>query len=253
MIELHVDHYIVDDGGDIHGYTGPQLVVIAHAKKLVTIHEHGRQLDELAADRMVALLDLALAACQEPETAGGGVDTALSRPITSYSLHVHRMLREQRATTTLSVNHYAPWPIGRAVSTFLAALREATGPLPATAARAWDLAATWMTARDLGPSFAARQVVPLPSIVQTFSCDDTVYFRAGQRPQRSELYRLDPGQLVWLRDDGAPLPIASVEGQRWALPCGAGVIEVHQEWQQARRIYVRIDDPERGIWVQRGD
>ena len=51
--------------------------------------------------------------------------------------------------------------------------------------------------------------------------------------------------------DHAPAqPLAPV-GARWVLPCGAGVVETHEEWQQPRRIYVRVDDPVRGIWVQR--
>jgi hypothetical protein len=248
-IELDVESYYVHDGGDKPAYRGPQLVVRVHALKVITIHEVGRQVDEIAPQRANELVGLALDACDEPQP-GPGIDTAIGRPITAYQLRVHRALRERRASLAHHVNHYGARALGPRFSAFLSALREATGPLPPTAASAWDLAATWMAPRDLGDLWRARIAIPLPAIVTAFSHDDVVYFRAGQPPQRSELYRLQQNELVWLREGEPAAPVPS-DRLRWLLPCGGGVIEAHQEWQQPRRIYVRVDDPARGIYVQR--
>lgn len=250
-IELAVDRYVVHDSGAIADYRGPQLIVDVHANRLVTIHELGRQVDELAPQQTNALVELGLAACDEHQ-APFGIDTAIGRPITTYRLGVYRALREATRQTTHQINHHGPQPLGPAFSTFLTALREATGPLPMTAATAWDVAARWLGARDLGPLWHAGQPVPLPSIITAVSCDEVVHLRAGQPPQRSELYRLDGNELAWLRANHAPIALTMYDGLRWILPCGAGVVEVHHEWQEPRRIYVRIDDPARGIFVQRG-
>jgi hypothetical protein len=249
-IDFCVEHYFVNDGGSIGDYRGPQLVIAAHAGRLVTIHELGRQVDELSALRMNALVELALAACDE-EQAPFGPDTACGRPTTTYSLHVYRALHERTAHATHEVNQYLPTALGPAFSAFLVALREATGPLAGDARAAWDHAARWLAPHDLGALYRAGQPVPMPSIVGAFADDDMVFLRAGQPPQRSELYRLDGNQLVWLRGNDT-IALTMFDGPRYELPCGAARVEVHHEWQQPRRLYVRIDDPARGIYVQRG-
>ena len=248
-VELRVERCVVDDMGISRDYVGPQLIVVAHQGKLITIDELSRQIEDIAPERMLALVELAVLACDE-EQPRGGADTALSRPITSYRVNVFRAHDNRDVTTSMGINHYAPAPLGPAMTRFLAALREASGHLPATAAMGWDLAATWMGPVELGDLFHSGRPIPLPNIVQTFAQDGTVYVRAGQPPQRTELYRLDGDGMVWMRD-GAEMPLTCIEGHRWVLPCGAGVIETHREWQQPRRIYVRVTDPARGIYVQR--
>ncbi len=249
QIELFVERYYVHDDGTITDYQGPQLVVFVSANRIVTLHELGRQVDELSAHRSHELVERALAACDEPQ-ADFGVDTAIGRPTTRYQLRVYRALHETTRASRHAINGYDARALGPAYSAFLAMLRERTGMLPPAATRAWDLAATYLAASDLGDLYRAGQAIPLPAIVSAFADDGTVYFRAGQPPNRSELYRLDGNQLVWLRGNEA-VPLTMVDGPRYALPCGAGAIHVHQQWQQPRRIYVRIDDPVRGIYVQR--
>ncbi|MBA3500325.1 MAG: hypothetical protein H0T65_08130, partial [Deltaproteobacteria bacterium] len=204
----------------------------------------------IALDRTAALIALAVAACTEAQTEFG-VDTAIGRPTTCYRIAVLQAMTNVVHACRHAINHYDPYPLEPAFSAFLTALREATGPMPQTASAAWDRAATWMHPRDLGPLFHAGQPVPLPSIVSTFVDDGIVFVRAGQPPLRSELYRLDPGELVWLPDNREPVPLTMYGGHRWVLPCGGGVIETHDRWQQPRMIYVRVDDPARGIYVQR--
>jgi hypothetical protein len=251
VIELRVEHYIHHDGfPPIHDYAGPQLIVIAHAGKLVTIHELGRHVEDLDLGRMMELIELGLAACDERQ-ADGGIDTAIARPMTSYHLRVYRALREADRSASHSINHYAARALGPAYSALLAALRETSGAVHPSAARAWDRAATWMCAQPLGDMFDLGQPVPLPRLVNAFACNETVYFRAGQAPDPSELYRLDGNQLSWLRGNDPPIPLTMLDHLRYELPCGGGVIELHQEWEQPRRIYVRNVDPARGIWVQR--
>jgi hypothetical protein len=250
-IELAVEHYFVLDDGKVDDYRGPQLAITAHTGRLVTIHELGRQLDPLSPVQMNALVELALAACDEVQ-ADFGIDTACGRPTTSYQLHVYRALHARTAHATHQINHYGPAALGPAFSAFLVALREATGPLAADARGAWDHAARWIAARDLGPLYGACQPVPMPSIVGAFADDETVYLRAGQPPQRSELYRLDGDQLVWLRGNNDTVALTMYDGPRYQLPCGAARVEVHHEWQRPRRLYIRVDDPARGIYVQRG-
>jgi hypothetical protein len=248
-IELRVEHLVVNDNWISNDYGGPQLIVIAHQGKLVTIDELSRQIEPLQPEHMVKLVELALAACDEQQPRGG-VDTANSRPLTFFRMHVYRALHEREVSRTIVINHYASFSLGPVVSRFLAALRAASLHLPATAQMGWDLAATWMAPVELGDLFQIGRAVPLPEIVQTFTQEGTVYFRSGQPPQRSELYRLDGDGVVWIRDSDE-LALTCIEGHRWILPCGAGVIETHQAWQQPRRIYVRITDPIRGIYVQR--
>jgi hypothetical protein len=142
-IELAVEHYFVGDDSAIADYRGPQLIVIAHAERVVTIHELGRQVDELAIERAVELIDLGIAACAEPQ-ADLGFDTAIGRPTTRYRLRVYRALPETTATLQHAVNHYAPRALGPTLSRFLVALRETIGPLPATATSAWDDATRWL-------------------------------------------------------------------------------------------------------------
>lgn len=249
QIELMVERYYVHDDGTITDYQGPQLVVLVSANRIVTFHDLGRQIDELSAERSYQLVESALAACDEPQ-ADFGIDTAMGRPTTTFRLRAYRALHETTRASRHAINGYAPRALGPVYSAFLALLRERTGPLPAAASRAWDLAATWFAPSDLGPLYRAGQPVPMPAIVTAFAEDDTVYFRAGQPPNRSELYRLDGLQLVWLRGNET-IPLTAIDGPNYALPCGAGAIHVHQEWQQPRRIYVRIEDPVRGIYVQR--
>lgn len=248
-IELSIEHYQSLDGSGTVAYRGPQLLVCVHGGRLVTLHEDGRQVDMIAHAQTRALVELGLAACDEPQAAFG-IDTALGRPVTTYQLRVLRAHPERRAALTHDINGHTPAVLGPAFSAFLVALREATGPLPDPARHAWDRAARWLAPRDLGPLYAAGQPVPLPSLVGAFAEDDVVYLRAGQPPQRSELYRLDGNQLVWLRGNDA-VALTMHEGPRYELPCGAARVEVHHEWQQPRRLYIRVDDPERGIHVQR--
>lgn len=248
-IDLVVEHYFVGDSCEIGDYRGPQLAISARALRVVTVSELGRQIDALTAPQMIALVELGLAACDEAQ-APFGIDTAIGRPVTTYQLHVHRLLDARRAYASHEVNGYEPAALGPAFSAFLVALREATGPLPADAATAWDRGARYVGPRDLGALYHAGQPVPLSSIISAFAEDETVYLRAGQPPARSELYRLDGNQLVWLRG-AETIALTMLDGLRYALPCGAGRVEVHHEWQQPRRIYVRIDDPARGIFVQR--
>lgn len=249
-LELSVERYFVDDNCSIADYRGPQLIVVAHASRLVTIHELGRQIDELEPARMTALVELALLACDEPQE-DFGFDTAIGRPTTSYRLRVFRALREAERSCRHAINHYDAHALHPAFTQLLTALRQVTGPLPPSAANAWDNAARWLGPGDLGALWQARRPVPLPAIINAFTEPGPVYFRAGQPPHRSELYRLDGNELAWLRDGAAPTPVTMQDGLRWILPCGGGVIEAFNPWQRPRRIYVRVDDPARGIYVQR--
>jgi hypothetical protein len=170
-----------------------------------------------------------------------------------------------------SVNHSAPHALPGMWSTFLRTLRDAIGPIEAAHATAWDLALTWTGAFDLGPTFRHGGVVPLPHLVTSFTLDDGgVYLRTGQRPVAGDpyrtmdatpsvLYRFDEPACT-LRDENSKREVPLDDGigdrshhphHRWTLPCGGGTLEFHREWQTPPRLVVRIDDPARGIYVQK--
>jgi hypothetical protein len=253
-IELHVDAHLVNDDMTIDDYQGPHLVVIAYGGKLVTFSDVGRTVVELAAERMQQLLAIALAAEHEPYATAP--DTAVARPITSYVLHVERMLEHHRFSGGLAVNHYGVRALGPSWSGLIAALREAGGRLPRPAADAWDFAATWLGPLDLGPAWTGGQVVRLPATVTAFEHAGPFYLRVGQPPQRSELYCHDGETLVHVAGERCALPATPLRDwhvrERWILPCGGGSLVVAREWRRPPRFVVHALDPERPFYVQRG-
>lgn len=253
-IELRVEAYVVTDLMQVEDYRGPDLIVIAHADKLVSITAGGRAIAELAPERMHELLELAVAAEHEPHRVG--VDTATARPLTRCHLHVERLLREHRFAAGRTVNHYAVHALGPRWSAAIAALRDAAGAVhDARAAEGWDVAAAFLAPIDLGPVWAAGGVVQLPSAVAAFEHAGPVYLRVGQPPQRSELYCYDGG-LVHVGDVRRavePAPLAPWHhGERWVLPCGGGTLMIGHEWQRPPRFVAHALDPARPIYVQRG-
>jgi hypothetical protein len=253
-IELHVDAHVVNDDATIDDYQGPHLVVIAHGGKLVTFSDVGRTVVELAAERMQQLLAIALAAEHELYTTAS--DTAVARPITSYVLHVERMLDHHRFSCRLAVNHYGVRALGPSWSGLIAALREAAGRLPRPTVDAWDFAVAWLGPLDLGPAWTGGQAVRLPLTVTVFEHAGPVYLRVGQPPQRSELYCHDGETLVHVADERRVLPTTPLRDwhvrERWLLPCGGGSLVIAHEWQRPPRFVVHALDPERPIYVQRG-
>lgn len=238
----------------IEDYHGPDLLVIAHAGKLVTFTAEGRTLADLAPERMLELLDLAIAAEHEPYRPGA--DTAEVRPITSYHLRAERLLQEHRFTTSLSVNHCYPRALGPRWSALIAGLRGAAGKLPpARPSGCWDFAAAFLDPIDLGPEWAAGGVVRLPPAVAAFEHAGPVYLRVGQPPHQSELYCHDGG-LVHVDDQRraiTPTPLMEWhQPDRWLLPCGGGTVMIGHEWQRPPRFTVHAFDPARPIYVQRG-
>jgi hypothetical protein len=254
LVELHVDAHVVGDDLMIDDYQGPRLIAIAHAGKLVTIADGDRAIAELDVDRMQRLLALALAT--EHERYSPGVDTAIARPITSYDLRVCRMLDRHDHAGRLAVNHYGPRALGPRWTALITELRDAAGRASPPSADAWDFAAAWAGPLDLGPAWIAGQVVRLPSLAAAFEHTGPVYLRAGQPPQRSELYCHDGTALVHIDGDRRAVPATQLRDwhvrDRWILPCGGGSVTVAREWQRPARFVVHTHDPARPIYVQRG-
>jgi hypothetical protein len=253
-IELRVDSYVVTDRMEIEDYRGPELIVLAHAGRVVEITASRRTLVELAPERMHELLELAIAAEHEPHREG--VDTATARPVTRYRLCAERVMREHRFTASRQVNHLVPHALAPRWSALIAALREAAGP-PADprAAEAWDVAAAFVGPIELGPVWTAGGVVQLPRDVTAFEHDGPVYLRVGQPPGRSALYCYDRG-LVYVADERRVVPRSPFAirhpGERWLMPCGGGSVQLCHEWQRPLRFVAHAFDPARPIFVQRG-
>lgn len=251
-LELRVDSYVVRDNLGVEDYSGPRLIVIAHAGKLVVIPEGERVVVDLAPERMQYLVELAVAAEHEPYRAG--VDTAIARPITTYQLRVERMRRHYAFTSGVSVNHYGVRALGPRWSALIVALRDALTRPPNAAAAAWDFAIPFLGPIALGADWDAGAVVRLPTAVCSFEHAGPVYLRVGQPPERSALYRYD-GELVSLGDENQRLDATPLvdwhERSRWILPCGGGTVIAGHEWQRPPRIVVHAIDPARPFYVQR--
>lgn len=254
---LHRDDSIIPDH-----YVGPELVVVAHSNRIVSLTPHGRIVRPLSARAATALLDAATLA--RNEQCELGVDTAISRVITMFYLRVdHARGPSHSFSFTGAVNHSAPRALPGLWSTLLRILRDAIGPLDAPNAAAWDLAMTWTGPYDLGPTFRHGGVVALPHLVTSFTVEDGVYLRTGQVPVAGDPYRtMDRTPSVLYRfeehacalvDEAAKRTIAPDPGdhRRWTLPCGGGAIALHHEWKTPPRLVVRVDDPARGIYVQK--
>jgi len=144
-------------------------------------------------------------------------------------------------------------------SSLLRTLRDASGALPAAAGDAWDLALTWTSPIDLGSVWRAGGEIRIPHVVTAFEHDGPLFLRVGQLtppqlPYRedarpSQLYRLLDRRLVCV-DDGRILEPTQDHPLRWVLPCGGGVVMHHPEWRPPHRTVVRVDDLDRGIYVQ---
>ncbi len=263
-IELRVDQsWHPDDLAVLaDDYQGPELVVVAHANRIASLTPYGRVVRPLSARAAMALLDAAsLARTEQFEP---GVDTAVSRLITMFYLRVdHARGPSHSFSIRGAVNHQAPHPLPGLWSTLLRVMRDAIGPLDAGNASAWDIAMTWTSPFDLGPTFRHGGVVALPHLVTSFTVDDGgIYLRTGQIPiagdpyrtmdaTPSVLYRLDEPSCT-LVDEKTKRPIPPDEsGRQWTLPCGGGALALHREWRTPPRLVVRVDDPARGIYVQK--
>lgn len=265
-IELRVDQsWHPDDLAFLPAdYQGPELVVVAHANRIVSLTPHGRIVRPLSSRAATTLLDavtLAKSEQQEP-----GVDTALSRLITTLRIRVDHARGPSHSFSLIgAVNHQMPHALPGLWSTFLRVLRDAIGPLDIETAAAWDLALTWTGPFELGPTFRHGGVVSLPHLVTALTVEDALYLRTGQVPTAGDpyrtmdrtpsvLYHFDPrtGVLIdqdtkrAIEDDG-DVGMA----RRWTLPCGGGAIALHREWKTPPRLVVRVDDPARGVYVQK--
>ncbi|MGE0395887.1 MAG: hypothetical protein AB7T06_04090 [Kofleriaceae bacterium] len=264
-IELRVDQsWHPDDLAFLPAdYQGPELVAVAHANRIVSLTPYGRIVRPLSSRAASTLLDavtLARSEQQEP-----GIDTALSRLITTFRIRVDHARGPSHSFSLIgAVNHMAPHALPGLWSTFLRVLRDAIGPLDAETAAAWDLALTWTGPFELGPTFKNGGVVALPHLVTALTIEDALYLRTGQLPVAGDPYRTmdrTPSVLYHLdvrtgvlfdQDAKRSVEPEEVRGtQQWTLPCGGGAIALHREWKTPPRIVVRVDDPARGIYVQK--
>jgi len=236
-------------------YRGPELVAIAHAGRLATVTAAGRNAVSLPASDAKSIVEAALAA--RGDRVEPGIDTALDRVLTA--IHVrYSDPRGQAGSFSIVgvVNHAAPHSLPPAWSRLLTRMRDAAGPLSEVDNEAWDRALTWVAPSSLGDVWDAGGVVELTTIVTAIECAGAVYLRVGQPPRRSVLYRMtDAGVLHAIGDDGRAqevAPMAPAYVRRWRLPCGGGTVMFHHEWRQSARLVIRVDDRERGIYVQRG-
>jgi hypothetical protein len=264
-IELRVDQsWHPDDLAFLpQDYQGPELVVVAHANRIVSLTPHGRIVRPLSSRAATTLLDAVTLA--KNESTQPGVDTALSRLITTFRIRVDHARGDSHSFSLVgAVNHQAPHALPGLWSTFLRVLRDAIGPLDAETAAAWDLAMTWTGPLELGPTFRHGGVIPLPHLVTALTVEEAVYLRTGQLPVAGDpyrtmdltpsvLYHFEPRTGVLIDQDAKRTIDPDVAGAspRWTLPCGGGVIAFHQEWRQPARLVVRVDDPSRGIYVQK--
>lgn len=265
-IELRVDEALVPDALVPIDYQGPVLVAIAHANRIVSLTPHGRVVRPLSLDLATSLAHAAALARKEHVKLG--VDTAFSRTITTLRVRVdHPRGSAHSYAFAGAVNHLAPHALPEMWSALLVALRDAIGELRPDEADCWDRALTWTAPIDLGFMWHAGAAVRVPHRVTCIEPDGPLYLRTGQpgeagapndpyRPTgrgRSLLYRLelDGVSLTCLDDRRVVAPDDT--GLRWHLPCGGGVVMFHHEWLAPPRVVIRVDDHERGIYVQRGD
>lgn len=265
-IELRVDETShLDDASFIPlDYRGPVFLAVAHANRIVSLTEHGRVVRPLPVDLAAGLIHAAgLARREEIDL---GVDTANGRTITTLRIRIDDPRGAADSYSfTARVNHCAPRALPRRWSALLVGLRDAIGELGTADAACWDRALTWAGPVDLGPAWRRRAAVRLPHLVTCVEPDGPLFIRTGQptapgapyRARPSVLYRLDPplfghSSAVTLTcpDDGSVVAPDDTR-LRWQLPCGGGVVMYHHEWQQPPRVVIRVDDLERGIYVQR--
>jgi hypothetical protein len=267
-IELRIDQsWHPDDLALLpQDYQGPELVVVAHANRIVSLTPHGRLVRPLSSRAAMTLLDaVALAKNEQQEP---GVDTALSRLITTFRIRVDHARGQSHSFSLVgAVNHQAPHALPPLWSTFLRVLRDSIGTLDANTAAAWDLALTWTGPFELGPTFRHGGVVALPHLVTALTVEEAIFLRTGQLPTAGDPYRTmdrTPSVLYHfdartevLFDQDAKRTIAwdkdwsSSSGRQWTLPCGGGAVALHREWKQPPRLVVRVDDPSRGVYVQK--
>ncbi len=234
-------------------YRGPELVAVAYAGQLAMLTAAGRHAVPLTVADAKAILEHARSARDEHVKVGA--DTALDRVLTTIGIR-YRDPRGQAGSFAIwgTVNHAMPHALPPAWSMLLRRLRDVAGPLAEDDSQAWDHALTWMAPFDLGDVWRTGGVVKLPSIVSAVECLENVYLRVGQPPQRSVLYRMTArgGELHAIDDRGGAEVVSPTEPhqRRWRLPCGGGRLTFHHEWKQPARLVIRVDDLERGIYVQ---
>ncbi|HEY8375028.1 MAG TPA: hypothetical protein VIK91_01010 [Nannocystis sp.] len=264
-IELRVDENFHQDLVGPVDYQGPVLYAVAHAGRIVSLTAHGRVVRPLALD--VAKVVVETAALAREEHVEPGVDTANGRTLTTLRVRVDSALGAAHSYSfSAAINHYAPRSLPAMWSALLVAMRDAIGELATDHAACWDCALTWVGPVDLGPPWHNRKAVRLPHLVTCIEPNGPLLIRSGQptapgaalapyRARPSALYRLDPATptrpvtLTCLDDHSIVSPDSS--GWRWQLPCGAGVVTYRHEWREPPRVVLRVDDLERGLYVQR--
>lgn len=265
-LELRVDESPYQDLVGPVDYTGPVLYAVAYAGRLVSLTAHGRVVRPLPL--ALATMLVQTAALARHEHVEVGVDTANSRTITTLRVRVDAALGASHSFSfTGAINHYAPRSLPAMWSALLIAMRDAIGELGPDHATCWDHALTWVGPVDLGPPWHSHRAVRLPHLVTCIEPGGPLLIRSGQptapgaalapyRARSSALYRLDPATptravtLTCLDDHSVVSPDSS--GWRWHLPCGGGVVAYHHEWREPPRVVLRVDDLERGLYVQRG-
>jgi hypothetical protein len=259
-IELRVDESEFPDDLAVLAadYHGPDLVVVAHANRIASLSAQGRVVRPLPARTATILLEAARAA--RTEQVEQGMDTALSRRITTLRVRVDHARGPSHSFALVgAINHSDPYALPQLWSTFLRTLRDAIGPLEGPVSDTWDLALTWTGPFDLGPTFRHGGVVAVPHLVTAFTVDGPIYIRTGQPPVAGDPYRtVTASPSVLYHFDGQVLvdvaskrALAAIDKHRWQLPCGGGTVTYHHEWQTPARVVVRVDDPARGIYVQK--
>lgn len=240
-VQLVVDEWYNCDGEPPRDYQGPCLVVIAMAGRITALTGAERIVRPLADSQVEALLRAVVAAGQEDPREG--VDTAIGRTQTCLRLYAEHARVPLSAAAT--VNHSVPHALPPHWSTLLRLLRDAIGPLPPSAADAWDVAMTWSGAVDLGAAWHARTPVRMPHRVTAFEHDGPLYLRTGQPPGPSRLYQLADDALL----DVEHRRVIPAGARGWDLPCGGGRVTVRREWPRPPRVIVTCND-ERGVYVQ---
>ncbi|HVK75723.1 MAG TPA: hypothetical protein VM734_20475 [Kofleriaceae bacterium] len=258
-IRLVVTEAFYPDGGIATDFHGPDLVVAVGGLTIAALTEHGRVVAPLTEAAKVALV--AAAETTRGEHHRTGVDTALGRRLTTLSLQVDHPRGPSHSFASVAVvNHCATHMLSATWSHALRLLRDAVGPLPRLPAAAWDLAMTWTAPIDLGPVFAAGGVVAAPHLVTTIAVEDgPVYLRTGQPAHDRDPYRSGPPSVLYRFDPGPPrlvdedrgVAVAGDGAWRWTLPCGGGALAMHHGHDEPRRLVIRVDDPIRGVYVQR--
>lgn len=254
-IELRVDEtWHPDDSIFVPiDYQGPELIVVAYAGRIVALTEHGKVVRPLPLEVATRLVQTA--ALARAEVVEVGVDTAIGRTITSMRVRVDEARGSAHSYTLRgAVNHCAPRSLPPMWSALLVTLRDAIGELGPDDAACWDRALTWAGPIDLGRKWHAGSAVRAPHLVTCIEPGGPLFIRTGQPGQvrPSALYRLDlEGPLLTCLDDGRV--VAPDDTQlRWRLPCGGGAVTYHHEWDRPPRVVLRVDDLERGIYVERG-